>query len=209
MKIWSNSFTAGQPIPPRCAFCTIDPDTHVALSDNLSPHLAWSELPDGTLSLAVICVDPDGPSSGENVNQEGKVVPADLPRVDFFHWAMVNLSPDLGAIEEGAFSTGVTARGKSGPLGPMGTSHATNNYTQWFDGDADMGGDYHGYDGPCPPWNDELLHHYHFTVYALDTGTITLPDNPDALAVKAAIEGHVLASDTIVGTYTLNPDVAS
>ena len=32
----------------------------------------------------------------------------------------------------------------------------------------DMRGDYHGYDGPCPPWNDGILHHYVFTLYALD-----------------------------------------
>ena len=31
-----------------------------------------------------------------------------------------------------------------------------------------MFGDYYGYDGPCPPWNDELVHRYVFTLYALD-----------------------------------------
>jgi phosphatidylethanolamine-binding protein (PEBP) family uncharacterized protein len=35
-------------------------------------------------------------------------------------------------------------------------------------GNPDMAGQYFGYDGPCPPWNDERMHHYIFTIYALD-----------------------------------------
>ena len=50
-----------------------------------------------------------------------------------------------------------------------------NNYTDWFAGDEQMAGDYGGYDGPCPPWNDELLHHYRFTLYALDVPSLGLP----------------------------------
>jgi phosphatidylethanolamine-binding protein (PEBP) family uncharacterized protein len=38
----------------------------------------------------------------------------------------------------------------------------------WFAGDNDMRGDYYGYDGPCPPWNDEIVHRYVFTLFALD-----------------------------------------
>ena len=41
----------------------------------------------------------------------------------------------------------------------------------WFASDKDMAGDYHGYDGPCPPWNDEIPHRYVFTVYALDVAS--------------------------------------
>ena len=50
---------------------------------------------------------------------------------------------------------GVTPRGKSGPDSAGGTRSGLNGYTEWFAGDADMGGQYFGYDGPCPPWNDE------------------------------------------------------
>jgi len=31
-----------------------------------------------------------------------------------------------------------------------------------------MKGTYFGYDGPAPPWNDSVVHHYAFTLYAVD-----------------------------------------
>ena len=117
MKIWSDSFKDGAKIPAPLAFCKIDAATHAAMSDNRNPHLAWSDLPENTRSLVVICHDYDVPSRGDDVNQEGKTVPADLPRVDFYHWVLVDLPANLTSIAEGEFSSGITARGKSGPDG--------------------------------------------------------------------------------------------
>jgi phosphatidylethanolamine-binding protein (PEBP) family uncharacterized protein len=37
-----------------------------------------------------------------------------------------------------------------------------------------MAGEYYGYDGPCPPWNDERVHTYVFTLYALDIPRLPL-----------------------------------
>ena len=165
MKLWSDSFQDGQPIPAAYALGKPNPDTHVELSDNVNPHLAWSDLPEGTKSLALICDDLNCPTSPDNVNKEGVTVPADLRRTDFYHWALVDLSTDAAPITEGEFSRGVTAKGKDSAQGPRGTRQGLNNYTQWFEGDAEMAGNYIGYDGPCPPWNDELVHHYHFTLY--------------------------------------------
>ncbi len=158
MKFWSDSFKDGDPIPAECAFAEIDPASHVRLSANRNPHLAWDEVPAGTQSLVLLCHDPDVPSRGADVNQEGKTVPAALPRVDFYHWALVDIEPLRSAIEVGEFSDGVTPHGKPGPeiLGsPLpGARHGMNDYTGWFADDPDMAGDYYGYDGPCPPWND-------------------------------------------------------
>jgi len=42
MKLWSDSITDGGAIAGHLAFCVIDPDTHVAMSQNKNPHLAWS-----------------------------------------------------------------------------------------------------------------------------------------------------------------------
>ena len=207
MKCWSDSFSDGAPIPARFAFGKHDPESHVALSENENPHLAFSGLPEGTRSLALICHDPDVPSRGDDVNQEGRVVPADLPRVDFFHWILVDLDPQGGPIREGEVSRGITPGGKPGPESARGRV-GLNGYTQWFAGDAEMAGDYFGYDGPCPPWNDAIVHHYHFTLYALDVARCPVTGAFGGAALRATIDGHVLARAAITGTYTLNPDVA-
>jgi len=208
MKIWSDSFKAGEPIPARCAFARPHPQTHVELSDNKNPHLAWADLPADTKSLVLICHDADVPSKADDVNQEGKTVPAHLPRVDFYHWVLVDLPPSPAAIAEGEFSNGITPRGKPGPQGPRGTRQGVNNYTQWFAGDDAMKGTYFGYDGPCPPWNDSIVHHYHFTLYAIDVPRCPVDGQFAGPDVGAAIgAGHILDQASIVGTYVMNPNV--
>ncbi len=207
MKLWSDSLEDGARIDERLSFGKAHPTQHVELAGNRNPHLAWSDLPKGTRSLVLLCHDPDVPSAGDDVNQEGRTVPSTLPRVDFFHWVLVDLDPALGSIAEASFSEGVSPRGKDGPGGPQGTRQGTNNYTQWFEGDADMGGDYFGYDGPCPPWNDSIIHHYVFTLFALDVDRCPIDGKFDGFAVREAIKGHVLGEAAITGTYTLNPDV--
>lgn len=208
MKITSNSIIDNAPIPGDFAFCVPAEVGHVALSKNLNPHLAWSGAPNGTRSFVLICHDPDVPSKGDDVNQEGRTVPAGLPRVDFFHWVLVDLPPDLREIAAGSLSNGVTARGKSGPATTNGARHGINDYTGWFAGDDSMAGDYYGYDGPCPPWNDELMHHYVFTLYALDIERCPVEGRFGGTEVRNAITGHVLAEASITGTYSLNPAVA-
>lgn len=211
MKLWSDSFKDGGVIPGELAFGVIDPAAHVALSSNRNPHLAWSDLPEGTKSLALICHDVDVPSRGDDVNQEGRSVPADLPRVDFFHWVLVDLPASLTSIAAGQYSDGVTPRGKSGPEIAAGGPgrHGINDYTGWFAGDADMSGDYFGYDGPCPPWNDSIVHHYVFTLFALDVERLPVEGKFAGQQVRDAMRGHILGQAQITGTYTLTPQLAA
>ena len=54
-----------------------------------------------------------------------------------------------------------------------------------------------GYGGPCPPSGS---HRYFFTVYALDA-ELELDEGADKATLLAAIEGHVLAEATLMGTY--------
>ncbi|MBI4756073.1 MAG: YbhB/YbcL family Raf kinase inhibitor-like protein [Betaproteobacteria bacterium] len=208
MELRSNSFTDNAPIPGEFAFCIPATTGHVALSANRNPHLAWSGLPAGTRSLVLLCHDPDVPSRGDDVNQEGRTVPAALPRVDFFHWVLVDLPPHPAAIAAGEFADGVRPRGKPGPDGPRNSRQGINDYTGWFAGDADMAGDYHGYDGPCPPWNDEIPHRYAFTLYALDVPRLAVESRFTGQEVRAALQGHVLAQARLTGRYALNPAVA-
>ncbi len=206
MDLTISSFPNNSPIPGDFAFCVPADEGHVQLAANKNPHLKWSNPPEGTKSFAVICVDPDVPSVGDDVNQEGKSVPTDLPRVDFYHWVLVDVPANVTEIAAGAVSDGVTAHGKSLGSSAYGVN-GKNDYTAWFAGDADMGGTYGGYDGPCPPWNDELLHHYHFRVYALDVESLSLSGEFGGAEAFAAFEGHTLAQAEWVGTYTVNPAV--
>jgi len=204
MKFWSESWTNGDRIPERFAAGKPDGQGGATFSDNLNPHLAWSEVPAGTQSLVLVCHDFDVPGRGDDVNQAGREVPADLPRVDFFHWVLVDLPAGPGALAEGEFSRGFTARGKPGPATRGNARHGINDYTNWFAGDAAMAGNYFGYDGPFPPFNDSLIHHYVFTLYAVALPRLPLEGVFTGAQVRAAMAGHVLAEATLSGTYTLN-----
>ena len=207
MRLTTTAFADQGVIPAEFAFCAIDPATHVRLSQNRSPDFAWEGLPAGTRSLALLCHDPDVPSRGDDVNQEGRTVPATLPRVDFFHWVLVDLPADTPALSRGEFSDGVTGRGKPGPLGPRGARQGVNDYTGWFAADKEMAGNYFGYDGPCPPWNDAIPHRYVFTLYALDVARLDVPHRFTGADVRSAMAGHILAQASVTGRYTLNPAV--
>lgn len=208
MKLHSQSFSDGERIPGEFAFCIPADEGHVCLGSNRNPQLQWDEVPEGTKSLVLVCHDPDVPSRGDDVNQEGRSIPADLPRVDFIHWLLVDIPAEIREIPAGAFSADITPGGKKGPEAPQGMRQGLNDFTQWFANDADMKGNYHGYDGPCPPWNDELLHHYVFTLYALDVPRLAVEGHFTGADVQAALKGHVLAEASLTGTYSLNPKLS-
>lgn len=207
MKLTSDSFGDGQVIPGEFAFCVPHERDHVCLGNNRNPQLAWSDLPAGTKSLVLICHDPDVPSRGDDVNKEGRSVPASLPRVDFFHWILVDLPAQPAQIAAGEFSSEVTPCGKPGPAGRRGTRQGVNSYTDWFASDKGMCGSYFGYDGPCPPWNDEIAHRYVFTLYALDVERCPLEGSFTGPQALQAIRPHVLDQASLSGRYALNPAV--
>jgi len=205
MKLSSSSFGDNQRIPGACSFAVPNATDHIKLSSNRNPQLSWSGAPADTKSFVLICHDYDVPSKGDDVNKEGRSVPASLPRVDFYHWVLVDLASSMSSIAEAEFSDGISARGKKGPEAKHATRQGLNDYTAWFAGDKDMSGNYFGYDGPCPPWNDEILHHYVFTLYALDSARCPVSGIFKGGDVLKAIEGHVLAKASLTGIYTLNP----
>lgn len=207
MILTSDSFADGAQIPGDFAFCIPAHEGHVCLGSNANPHLAWKDVPAETRSFVLICRDLDVPSVGDDVNQEGRTIRASLPRVEFFHWVLVDIAADTREIAAGSFSSDVTPGGKPGPDAPAGCRQGINDFTAWFAGDSSMAGDYHGYDGPCPPWNDEVLHHYVFTLYALDVARCPVDGRFGGADVRAVIEPYVLAEASVTGTYSLNPAV--
>jgi Raf kinase inhibitor-like YbhB/YbcL family protein len=165
MKFTSETFADGGAIPAHAAFCVPDAASRVKLGQNRNPQLAWSDLPPGTQSVVVICHDPDVPSKGDDVNKEGRTIPASLPR------------------------------------------QGLNDYTVWFANDEKMKGDYFGYDGPCPPWNDSIAHRYVFALFALDVEKCPVQRKFTAEDVLKAMKGHVLGTAKLTGRYSLNPAI--
>ena len=91
-ELTSTAFADGAAIPPK----------YTGDGSNVSPPLAWSFLPDGTRSLALIVHDPDAPSG------------------DFTHWVGWNIDPEPGGLDEGASAPveGANGRGETGYMGP-------------------------------------------------------------------------------------------
>lgn len=78
MIIESSSFTQDRMIPVR----------HTCDGPDVSPPLAWSGVPAGAKSLALIVDDPDTPD------------PA-APKMTWVHWVLYNIPPDAKTLAEG------------------------------------------------------------------------------------------------------------
>ena len=202
MQIRSDSFQHRGPIPAEFAMGAAE-----GFGGNRNPHLAWDGAPEGTRSFALLCIDTDAPTDPSLAGQDA-AIPVAHPRGDFVHWAMADIPADVRAIAAGSCSDGIDKGGKADPRGPAGARQGLNDYTGWFAGDADMGGDYLGYDGPYPPANDLRLHRYFFRVFALDVDALALPAKFGAGDVLRAMQGHVLDEAAIYGTYSLNAAAA-
>lgn len=203
MLLTSQSLQPGAAMPKAHAM-GVPAEGGATAGENISPHLAWSEVPEGTRSFALLCVDPDAPSKPDDVNKPDRTVPYDLARADFHHWVLVDIAADKAHLDEGADASGLTAKGKAPGPTPNGV-RGLNSYTQWFAGDPEMEGQYGGYDGPWPPFNDERRHRYIFTLFALDVPSLGLSGAFSADDVHKAMQGHVLAEASLEVHYAIYP----
>lgn len=201
MQVSSNSFAHGAALPSEFAFGAAD-----GFGGNRNPHLAWREVPDGTRSFALLCIDTDAPTDASLAGKAGVEIPVAHPRGDFVHWVMVDIPADVQELAAGSCSDGVDKGGKAAPKGPQGARQGLNDYTGWFAGDAELRGDYFGYDGPYPPPNDLRTHRYFFRVFALDVDKLDVAGKFTAADVFHAMHGHVLGEASTYGTYALHPD---
>jgi Raf kinase inhibitor-like YbhB/YbcL family protein len=109
----SPAFCANGAIPPK----------HSAQGENVSPALYWSDVPQETKELLLICEDPDAPRAKP-----------------FVHWTLYGLSPELTGLPEGVPAMDLLASidnarqgknsagqiGYAGPMPPVG--HGVHHY---------------------------------------------------------------------------------
>jgi len=97
------------------------------------------------------------------------------PKMTYVHWVLYNIPPDAVGLPEAVPSDGL----------PGMTEEGLNDWKRT------------GYGGPCPPIG---RHRYFFKLYALDTILSDL-ERPTKAQVAAAMQGHVIASAELIGTY--------
>ena len=198
MQLRSDSFDNRAPLPAEFALGAPD-----GFGGNRNPHLAWDDVPEGTRSFVLMCIDADAPTDASLAGREDATIPVDMPRTAFVHWVMADIPADVREILAGSCSDGFDKGGKRDPAGPAGSRQGRNDYTGWFAGDAALAGDYLGYDGPYPPPNDLRTHRYFFRLFALGIARLELPAGFTAGAAFRSMHGRVLAETAIHGTYRL------
>ncbi len=95
IQLTSPAFQANGPLPKK----------YTGEGADISPPLAWKDVPPGTKEFALICDDPDAPGSRP-----------------FVHWVAYKISPDRTALGEGDAGGALEGRtdfGKPGYGGPM------------------------------------------------------------------------------------------
>jgi len=205
LKVKVDSIKQGAMIPDKFAFCQAAAQGHVGPGKDISPRIAWSAGPKGTQSYVVIVNDTDSPKTErDKINKEGMTVPATAERQTFYHWVLADIPANVRALKEGSGSKERVVHGKQASAATVGKP-GLNMFTNVFAANEALKGKYYGYDGPCPPWNDENVHHYHFMVYALSVKSLDLPVDFDAPAVVEAMKGKVLAEGEFNANFVTNP----
>lgn len=151
MKISSPAFEHNDTIPSK----------YTCDGEDISPPLVFEEIPENTVSLALIADDPDAPMG------------------TWVHWVMYNIPATSGGLAE---NIPPDSELKDGSL------QGITDFRRI------------GYGGPCPPSG---AHRYFFKLYALDK-KLDLPSGAAKQQVEAAIKGHIIAQDHIIGIYKRN-----
>lgn len=111
MQVTSNAFSSDGEIPSK----------HTGEGVDVSPHLSWTDVPDGTKSFAVVCHDPDAPLLKPDA-------------YGYVHWVLYGIPGDVRELEEGSeqYTQGVSDFGGPGYGGPMPPEgHGVHHYYFW------------------------------------------------------------------------------
>ena len=202
IQVTSTAFNEKRRIPKTNAcreveFITGVPSTNVKTPrENKSPPLTWGELPEGTVSVALVVDSDQGTTVGVH-----KPVYLDPSYFDKFklgakwaHWVIWNIPVDVKGLEEGVSTTTAALP----DIGPQ-TMQGTNSELEI------------GYYGPCPPPAtvyhgrpavDQVKFTYTFTLYALDKMIEGLGPETTKDQLLRAIDGSILGSGVAVGEHT-------
>src|SRR5262249_11869997 len=113
------------------------PQRYTEDGQNLSPPLSWSEPPDGTVTFALVCEDPDAPSPKNRAPQP------------WIHWVLYNVDAETLELPEGLPRTAELKE-------LAGARQGTNSWPT----------DNVGYRGPAPPPGSGT-HRYIFRLFAV------------------------------------------
>ena len=141
---------------------------------NISPQLAWRGAPARTRQFALIVDDPDANFGG----------------MPFVHWVVYRIPGTATELPEALPAGNLVG----GPLD--GTIQGVSGF-----GGRGRGGNpppANVYRGPAPP--PGTPHHYHFTVYALDSA-LDLQEGLNKAALLQAMQGHIVAQGELVGVF--------
>lgn len=119
---------------------------------------------------------PDGTRSFALIVDDPDAPDPAKPKVVWVHWLLYNLPSAARAIAEGA---GNHAQAPAG-------AHALSQTDEL------------GYHGPCPPIG---RHRYFFRLFALDRDLAPLGPTAHRKELERAMEGHVLGTAVLMGTY--------
>ena len=97
------------------------------------------------------------------------------PRMTWVHWVLYNIPVTVSGMVEDTAKNG----------SPPGTSEGKNDWKRT------------GYGGPCPPIG---RHRYFHKLYALDVKLSDLKE-PTKAELERAMQGHILATASLIGTY--------
>ncbi len=140
---------------------------------DISPHIHWEGLPEGTVSLA-LTMDSLEVEGGERV-----------------HWVMWNIPPTLTELTEGVEQVETlpdgTAQGTNGESGIGYLGPCPPVIVSTF-----------GNQGSVGEGKKREIEKYFFTIYALDT-SLDLPSSTTKEDLLKAIDGHILAAGELVG----------
>lgn len=147
----------GDPLAAECPF--VLPVAYECANPN--PQILWENVPEGTVALALVFDDPDARG--------------------YDHWAVVNLPPEAGGIDEGV-------SGQTAPGTLPGEAYELENGFGWV-----------GYLGSCPP----SPHVYRWRLWALSAPLPTdltrfgeVENQAEALSLGVAETCHIYGPAT-------------